>query len=75
MVSMPPLTTNNHSCFDDDETTAAFSPVAGAGACTRCASEIAAGQRPQDKQCFLFDEAYDGGSVCQTCSHSWHDHR
>lgn len=50
-------------------------PAAGTGLCNRCASEIAAGQRSADAQCFAFNGAYDGAMTCQTCSHSWADHR
>lgn len=48
--------------------------VAGAGACSRCAAEIAQGSRPQSQQCYAFYGAFEGASVCQTCGHAWHDH-
>lgn len=46
-----------------------------AGACSRCTAEIAAGTRPASQQCYSFNGGFDGASICQTCSHSWHDHQ
>jgi hypothetical protein len=50
------------------------SPRMGSGACSRCTAEISGGQRSKDKQCYRFNAAYEGGSVCMTCGHSWYDH-
>lgn len=75
MPSHPSPAAGESPCLAGPRWAFAALRAAPAGACSRCAAEVADGSRPQSQQCHAFWGAFEGASVCQTCGHSWHDHR